>query len=227
MNYLRSFIPWIAFACIPNWQWGALTALVIAAVMLPVQRRSGMPMDALVLEISTVAFFAVLTALAFAAPHSTLRDYSDALAFGWLALTAWGTLAVGHAFTIGFARLRAPREVWHEPRFLHINVVISAIWATAFTVTSIAIAICDLSGAGGGATTVCEVVGLIAPAILTSRYLKTVQARNASQQVSGSRPEPSDANGTKSSLLLLCPGRSPHFSVPSGQQPVRGGGQGA
>jgi hypothetical protein len=165
-------MPWIAFAFIPSWQWGALTALVIAVVVLPVQRRSGMPLDTLILEISTIAFFAVLTALAFAAPHSPLRNYSDALAFGWLALTAWGTIAVGHAFTIGFARLRVPREVWHEPRFLHTNLVISTLWAVAFTLTAVAIAICNSSAAGSGATNACEVVGLVAPAIFTGRYLK-------------------------------------------------------
>ena len=181
MNYLRGFIPWIAFAVISTagWQWGALSGLVIGVVLLAGQRRSGVASDALILEISTVVYFAALTALAFAAPNSPLHPYSGVLSFGWLALTAWGTLAVRRPFTLGIARRSTPPEMWHTPVFLRVNVVITSVWAAAFTLTAIAIAICVASGLGSAASITCQVIGFVVPAVFTARYPKIVQARYA------------------------------------------------
>ena len=181
MNYLRGFIPWIAFAVISTagWQWGALSGLVIGVVMLIGQRRAGVTFDALILELSTVVYFAALTALAFAAPNSPLHAYSGVLSFGWLALTAWGTLAIRRPFTLGIARRGTPREMWRTPVFLRVNVVITSVWAGAFTLTAIAIALCVASGLGSGASITCQVIGFAVPAVFTARYPKIVQARYA------------------------------------------------
>ncbi|MGH3165406.1 MAG: hypothetical protein ACRDN0_05870 [Trebonia sp.] len=182
MNYLRGFIPWIAFAAISpaGWQWGALVALLIAVMLLGRQRRGGVAVDALVLETSTIIYFAALTALAFAVPHSPLHAYTGALSFGWLALTAWGSIAVRHPFTLGIARLSTPREYWDTLQFLRVNAIITTAWAVAFTVTAAAIAICDASGAGTVAAIACEVAGFVIPAVFTARYPKAVQSRLAS-----------------------------------------------
>jgi hypothetical protein len=37
-------------------------------------------------------------------------------------------------FTLPYARQRAPRELWALPRFLRMNMVLSAAWALAFVV---------------------------------------------------------------------------------------------
>jgi hypothetical protein len=182
VKYLRGFIPWIAFAVISpdGWRWGALAGLLTGLVLLQAQRRKGVAADALILEISTVVYFAALTALAFAAPGSPLHHYSGVLSLGWLALTAWGTLAVRRPFTLGIARQNTPPEYWNRPRFLRTNVVITTVWAAAFTLTAAAIAICDVTAAGSAASLACQVAGFAAPAIFTARYPKIVQARYAS-----------------------------------------------
>ncbi len=179
MGYLRGFIPWIAFAAISSvgWQWGALAALVIGVWLLVKDRRSGVAADALILETSTVAYFAALTAFAFAVPHSPVRTYVGALSFGWLAATAWATLAVRRPFTLGIARRNTPREFWHTPQFLRVNTVITMAWATSFTLTAAAIAACDAAHTGSLATTCCQVIGFVAPAVFTNRYPKIVRAR--------------------------------------------------
>jgi hypothetical protein len=181
MNYLRGFIPWIAFAVISSWgwQWGALAALLIGLFLLRKQHRTGMGYDALILETSTVIYFLVLTVLAFADPTSPLRPYSGVLSFAWLALTAWGTLAVRRPFTLGIAKLSAPQQFWNTPQFMHINVVLTTVWAAAFTLTAAAVAICDVAHAGTIAATVCQVIGFVIPAVFTARYPKIVQARYA------------------------------------------------
>ena len=181
MNYLRGFIPWIVFAAMPSndLKWAAVVALLVGVVLFRRQRRRGVEADAMILEISTIAFFAVLAALAYAAPHSSLPQYTGALSFVWLALTAWGSLAVRHPFTLGIARQGTSRELWNRPQFIPVNVVITAVWAAAFTLTGAAVAICEIAGAGTIASIACEAAGFVLPAIFTARYPKIVQARYA------------------------------------------------
>ncbi|MYV91724.1 hypothetical protein [Streptomyces sp. SID1034] len=182
MNYLRGFIPWIVFAAVgsAHWQWGALAALVAGGYLFAMDRKRGLSADALLLEQSTIAFFGVLSVIAFAAPDSALRGYGGALATGWLALTAWATLAVRKPFTTGIAKRQAPREVWTNPVFLRINVVLTSVWALAFTLTATALAVIDAESLGTTASIAVQVAGFAIPAIVTAQYPE--RARRAAVQ---------------------------------------------
>lgn len=131
MSYLRSFIPWIAFAALSTvgWQWGALAGLIIGVSLVMRDRRTGVAADALILEASAIAYFTVLTVVAFALPHSPLEHYDGALSFACLALTALATLAVRRPFTLGIAR--------------RSNTMITAAWATSFALTMVAVLAID------------------------------------------------------------------------------------
>jgi hypothetical protein len=119
------------------------------------------------------------TAFAFAAPHSAVHHYAGALAIAWLAVTAWGTLAVRRPFTLGIARRSVPQAVWHTRAFLRINTVITTAWALSFTLTAAAIAACDATHATAAVTVACQVAGFVVPAVFSSRYPKIAQARLA------------------------------------------------
>lgn len=97
MSYLRTFLPWIVFAAVPSgsWQWGALAALVVAVAVIGQQVRTGTGLDALIIELGSAVFFAVLAVIAFADPHSGVHGYSAALSSGTLAVIAGLSLAVG------------------------------------------------------------------------------------------------------------------------------------
>lgn len=179
MNYLRGFIPWIAFAAVSSagWQWGAATGLVAALVLLVQDRKAGVAGDSLILERSTVVFFAALSALAFAAPHSALREYGGPLSVGWLALTAWVTLIVGRPFTTGIAKRHAPPAVWATPLFRRINVVVTSAWAAAFTLSAVALAAIQAAGLGAGVSIPVQVAGFVLPAVFTARYPDRARAR--------------------------------------------------
>ena len=179
MSYLRGFIPWIVFAAVSGvgWQWGAAAALAVGLRLLIQDRKQGIPADSLILEISSLGYFVVLTAVAFAFPHSPVHHYSGACSFGWLAVTAWTTLAVRRPFTLGIAKRQAPEEFWHTPVFLRINTVLTSVWATSFAVTAVAIAACVAGHANSMAPIACQVIGFLAPAVFTNRYPKAVQAR--------------------------------------------------
>ncbi|SHL61831.1 hypothetical protein [Actinacidiphila paucisporea] len=181
MNYLRGFIPWIAFAAVSSvgWQWGALAGLLLGLQLVVRDRRSGVPADSLILEHSTVLWFAALTAFAFAAPDSPVRHVTGALSLGWLAATAWAGLAVGRPFTLGIARRQTPAELWHNPVFLRINVVLTRVWAASFTVTAALLAGASAAHLGDAASVPLQIAGFAAPAIFTARYPDRVRARLA------------------------------------------------
>ncbi|MBH1933249.1 hypothetical protein I5Q34_02915 [Streptomyces sp. AV19] len=185
MDYLRGFIAWIAFAVVSSYslQWGAVAGLAVGVGVLAKELRSGTRAEALVLEGSGALFFAVLTGLAFAFPRGPLAEYSGALSLAWLAVTAWGTVAVRRPFTTGIAKRQAPPAVWETPLFRRINTVLTSAWATAFTVTAGGVAAVHAAGVGGGIPVLCQIAGFVLPMLFTGQYLKKVRARQAAHAV--------------------------------------------
>jgi hypothetical protein len=181
MNHLRGFAPWIAFAAVSSAgrQWGALTGLLLGLWLLRQDRRAGVAADALILEGSTIVYFAALTALSFARLDNGLQEWSGAMSLGWLAVTAWATLAAKRPFTLGIARRRTPPEVWHTPVFLRINVVLTSVWAASFTVTAGVLAAVSAAGLGDAVAIPVQIAGFVTPAVFTARYPERVRARLA------------------------------------------------
>ncbi|MFJ9536273.1 hypothetical protein ACIRPX_03285 [Streptomyces sp. NPDC101225] len=184
MSYLRTFLPWIVFAAVPSgsWQWGALAALVAAIGVVGRQVRAGTGLDALIIELGSAAFFAVLAVVAFADPRSGVHDYSAALSSGTLAVIAGGSLAVGRPFTLGIAKRGTPPEVWGLKPFVRVNVVITAVWTAAFAVTAALLALEAHTGNGHSTpATLIQVAGFAVPMVFTLRYAAHVQARARQQ----------------------------------------------
>ncbi|MGA5700439.1 hypothetical protein [Peterkaempfera bronchialis] len=183
MRYLRTFLPWIAFAVIAtkgDWRYGAPAALLLAVWLLLSDRRAGRGADELVMEISAAFFFAVLTAFSWAVPHSPLTPYGPALAMGWLAVTAWGSMAVGHPFTLGIARTMTPQELWDHPGFRHANAVITAVWAASFTATGAALAVLLAAAPHATAAVITvKLLGFAIPVAFTFQYRKAAARRRA------------------------------------------------
>ncbi|MFD1050557.1 hypothetical protein ACFQ1S_36040 [Kibdelosporangium lantanae] len=53
IGYVKTFAPWIVFAVLAtsdDSRWGALAAVVLALVMLVIDRRGGKQWDALIIE---------------------------------------------------------------------------------------------------------------------------------------------------------------------------------
>ncbi|UXY31647.1 hypothetical protein [Streptomyces sp. HUAS TT20] len=180
MSYLRTFLPWIVFAVLPSgdWQWSALAALVVAVALIVQQVRAGTGFDALIIELGSAVFFAVLAAVAFADPHSGVHDYSAALSSGTLAVIAGVSLAIGRPFTLGIAKRTTPPEVWKLKPFVRTNVVITAVWTAAFVLTAVVLALVAHAGDAHSTTaTVIQIAGFVVPMVFTIRYVAHVQAK--------------------------------------------------
>jgi uncharacterized membrane protein len=170
---LRGFVPWIVFAVVNgfvDWRYGALAALVLSLVFLATGMRGNHRIGEFVIEISTAVFFVVIAIVAFADPASALQHYTAALAMGWLALTSWGSLALGRPFTQGIARGHVPRQYWTSPEFVRTNRVITTAWSVAFTVACVVQALIAAHGGAEIVTIIVQVAGFVVPASFTRRY---------------------------------------------------------
>ncbi|MFC8510089.1 hypothetical protein ACFU3J_27370 [Streptomyces sp. NPDC057411] len=182
MTYLLSFLPWIAVSALTGTldiRYALLTGLVLAVAVTVRQRRAGRAWDALVIEASAAVYFAGCTAAAFAAPDSAfVTRYASAGASLWLAAVAWGSLAVGRPFTLGIARASVPAEHWDNPLFRRVNRVITAVWATAFTVGGAGTVWLRQARPEDGTARALLTVGcFLVPIVFTMRYPAVARAR--------------------------------------------------
>ncbi|KAF5997435.1 hypothetical protein FNV62_18635 [Streptomyces sp. RLB3-17] len=179
MGYLRGFIPWIVAGVVSSfdWRWGAIAGLVSGLLLLLQDRFRGVGLDALILEISTVVYFVVVGAVAVADPGSALADHTDVVSFGWLAATAWGTLAIRRPFTLGIAKRQTPPEYWDMPEFVRVNNHITSAWGAGFTFIGVSLAVCGAVDAPAWVGIAAHVAGLVGPAVFTKVYPARAQAR--------------------------------------------------
>jgi hypothetical protein len=199
VSYLLTFLPWIVYAFLgghtaASQQRGTLAALAVTVLLIVNKRRKGTAFDALIIESGSAVFFAVIAAVAFAAPHSGVLTYSAALSSTTLAVIAWISLAAGHPFTLGIARQSTPREVWSQPAFRHSNVIITVIWAVSLTVSAAVLVIVIHAGVSVLVRILFQVLGFVVPMAATARYVKLVHARAheaaGKAQPGGARPAP-------------------------------------
>jgi hypothetical protein len=177
VSYLRTFLPWIVFAVFPNkdWQWAALCALAIGVIGIIQQTRSGRPVDALVIDIGSAAYFAALTVLAFGEPDTSLHAYTASMANGALGLIAAVSLAIGKPFTLGIAKLETPREFWDNPIFVRTNVIITAVWTASFVIGCALLAF--IAHASVLDRSAVQVLSFVIPMVFTLRYSAYVKAK--------------------------------------------------
>ena len=138
-NPFVGFVPWIIFWVVASpstWEYacgGALVAAIILAV--PSVERGNLKL----LDVVSIAFFAVMTLLGLFLDSSDLdwfEDYSQAISSAVLAVAVLGSLAFV-PFTEQYARETTPREVWDSPRFKQVNRVLTTTWGAVFLATAI------------------------------------------------------------------------------------------
>ncbi|GAB1646353.1 hypothetical protein [Krasilnikovia sp. MM14-A1259] len=176
MNYVRGFAPWLCYAALSSVDWRlGMCAAALAALLLLAGQARARRID--LLGAATCAFFVVMAGIVLADPASELHRWTCALANGTLAGVAAASLAVRRPFTLAIARTQVPREFWHAPRFIQVNMVLTAIWAAGFTTAAI---VCALIIRYDHAATVplvlAQLLGFVIPFAISGRYASRAQA---------------------------------------------------
>jgi hypothetical protein len=117
-------------------------------------------------------FFAALSVATFADPRAPLGAWSIPLSFGWLALVAWGSIAIGKPFTLGMARRRVGGDVWGQPAFRRSKTALTRLWAVVFTLITLALAVRVSEHQSTLLTLGIRLGGLAIGAHLTARHIR-------------------------------------------------------
>jgi hypothetical protein len=129
------FVPWILFAVLTRrdtLQAAVVVGLVGALAVSAPSVLAGRPK---ILEIGTVAFFAVFVVIVFVVDPGAddfLNRYGRAIATCGLAVIAAVSLLIDKPFTEGYAREQVDPSLWGTERFREINRRFTIAWALVF-----------------------------------------------------------------------------------------------
>lgn len=180
VKLLISFAPWLAFLIIAHdtpfrVKLGLVVALVLSIVMGVARLHRG-----IILWVGLAFFAGATIALVVFADTWTLR-HMGVLANGALAAGTWLTILVRKPFTLDYAREHTDPSLWHDPRFIRSNDIITAAWAAAFTLNcGLALAKMERVGFPDLTYEIVSYALLVGTALFTTWYpahLKRLRAR--------------------------------------------------
>jgi hypothetical protein len=176
VNYVRGFAPWLCYAVLSAFDWRlGLSAAALASLILLVTQLRGGNLD--ILGTASTVFFVVMAVIAITSPNSGLHNWITVLSNGVLAAVTLASLVVRRPFTLSIARTQVPERYWREPRFIHVNMVITGIWAAAFTASAIASAL--VIGFANAATVpmvAIQILAFVIPLVAGTRYANRARA---------------------------------------------------
>lgn len=130
------FAVWITYGVLSRngyWIVGALGALAIAAAIVAHEHsRSAIK----IMDCTTVAYFVFTLITTIAIGPWLFKNYNVFLTWTVFGVVTWTTLLIGFPFTMQYAREQAPVEVWDHPLFMRLNVILTVIFGSMFTVNA-------------------------------------------------------------------------------------------
>lgn len=132
MGMLLGFAPFIIFALLTSISvdlalWAALAAAFTIAIRDFAHTRL-----LRVLDVGSTALFGMLALYAgFIQPSLSIQAVR-LVVDGGLLMIAVSSMASGNPFTLDYAREQVSEGLWHAPRFVRANYIITAVWAIAF-----------------------------------------------------------------------------------------------
>lgn len=188
-DYLVSFAPWVGYVVLTNvlgsWSDGYALglALAFALVVYRTVRR-----DSRFLDIGTLCFCGVMTAVSVSDPTSPLRPYNLPLSMAAVSAISVVSLAIRSPFTFRIARLHVDRDVLDDPKRLNslyrAHVAATSWWAGSQFVAAAASAICVGARSPLGAAAI-QSAGTLLPAGMT-RYHHSRAARPSDENADDS-----------------------------------------
>ena len=177
VNYVRGFAPWLCYAVLSafDWRLGLSVAALVSLILLVTHLRGGTGLD--ILGTASTVFFVAMAIIAVTDPASVLHNWTTVLSNGVLAAVASASLIVRRPFTVSISRTQVPEKFWHTPRFIHVNVVITGIWAAAFTMSAMACAV--VVGFAHAATVplvAIQILAFVIPLVASGHYANRAKA---------------------------------------------------
>ena len=133
---LLAFLPWLSFLAIAHGgllrlKIGLVVALVLSVVMGVARVHRG------VILWAGLLFFIYATLAVVALDNMWTARHMGVLANGMLAASTWLTVVLKRPFTLEYAREHVDPSLWTDPLFIKMNVVLTSLWGSIFTVNTI------------------------------------------------------------------------------------------
>jgi hypothetical protein len=172
-------VAWISYGVLSgygHWVGAALAALGIAVAIVAHEYSR----DAIkILDCVTAAYFGFALVTTIAIGPWLFRNYSIFLSWGVFASVTWATLLVGFPFTIQYAREKAPPEIWNDPLFMRLNLILTAVFGLMFSVNTMLGAIAVMTGHLLFLGLIIPLALLVAAIVFSSVYPKAYAQRVA------------------------------------------------
>ncbi len=136
LKLVLSFAPWIAFMVIARDSLWRVKMGLIVGMALAVGLGVAKINRGVILWASLIFFACATVSVAVLENMWTLR-YMAVLANGTLAAVTWWTLLIKKPFTLAYAREHADPALWQSPGFIHVNNVITAVWAASLSLNAV------------------------------------------------------------------------------------------
>ena len=130
-----AFAPWIVFGFASgfnHWRVAAGGGLILCVVYLAVLVRRGISIK--LTDWTTLTFFVIASVMIIGLRSTTFTVYSAVVVWSCFAGAAWGSVILGHPFTAAYARENAPPELWSNPVFIRLNLLMTLVWCGLMTV---------------------------------------------------------------------------------------------
>jgi intracellular septation protein A len=131
---LMAFGPFIlyGFASGANyWRVATGGGLILCLIFIAVRLGRGIPVR--LMDWTGLGFFGVASVLTIGLHSAAFPIYNVVVIWSCFALAAWSSVAIGHPFTVAYARENAPPEIWDHPVFIRLNLVMTLFWCGLMT----------------------------------------------------------------------------------------------
>ncbi|CEH31250.1 hypothetical protein AM501_10935 [Aneurinibacillus migulanus] len=131
---LLDFIPLIvALLVSPRWL-GCIVALGIAVLFLTIQVRHKRVKT---LTLINTLYFLTAAIVIFLVPGVPVLEYGQVTIYLILAISTVLSICSSQPFTLQYAKETTPEAVWSHPLFLTINRVLTGVWASLFSLSTL------------------------------------------------------------------------------------------
>ncbi len=137
MGIFLSFLPWIVFWTLSGRNNYQIATLAATVVVLFLNVRNIKNRNIKILDLGTLIFFIVLTAISFLSKVVWVDRYSTPLSDTAMFIIAAISLAVRKPFTIQYAYEQVDPKFWNTPKFYSTNRTITTVWCIAFAINAI------------------------------------------------------------------------------------------
>ena len=137
LQVVLGFLPWILYSIlmntIPNHQALAIISVVAATFVLDFHELK----KGFILPWGSLCFFMGLLLATFFVSEHWLQKHANIIANSSLAGIAWLSLLINKPFTLQYAREQVDKKLWNTSIFIHVNQIITAVWATSFLISGV------------------------------------------------------------------------------------------